>query len=572
MPVVRSYARQVAPAPIPSVRRSAASTPAAEGVPLEQANANVGRAIAGLGGVGVDLALNAYGQQQREQQRQRDEATRQADQLAVLAADNELSTWERDRLYDPEKGALSQKGPAAFGLPEQIDGEFAQKAADLTDRLGTQTQRAMFARVKYERGQSVALTVRRHVDQEIQSYTGNELKAKIDNTVDEATRNALDPRMVRDTLTSGEATLRAFAPRLGVGPEQLKEQIGALRSTVHVGVINRLLSEQQGQAAKVYFEETKGEIAADQIDNVQNALREGTVRQAAQKAADGILAAGGTLTEQRDKAKAITDPDVRDQTLSYIEHESIVQDKADQDAKEAQSRSVYDILDKTGSVRNIPAPVWAQMGGGERSAARSYAKSLAEGTDVKTDLKAYYGLLQTAMDDPEAFSRLNLYELGRSKLSKSDFEQFAGIQLSIRNKDRTKTDEQLSGPSTFTQIWNDTVKHAGIKDDTEASYQLRRRFEQTVETEQRVRGKKLDNVEQQQILDRLLLSVPGSASSSWLKPWTWGTDDKRGMDLTLDDIPQDQRQQIVDALRRGGQPVTESTILDTYLRSLARKK
>jgi hypothetical protein len=573
MPTVRTLTPQVSPTPLPAVRRTAASTPAAEGAPLQEARARKFDALAGLGGAVAQPALDTLGrmatQARQEQERQIREAKQQADELAVLAADNQMAAWERDRIFDPQKGALTIKGKDAIGLPEQIDTEYDKTANDVAATLSTPAQQVAFARIRNDRQQRVALTIRRHVDDQIQRYTAEEFKAKVDNVVDEAQRHALDPDMVKETLNSGEATIKTFAPQLGFGPEAVKDQVRALRSTVHEGVIRSMLSQGQTTAARVYFEGTQGEIAADRLDDVRNALKTGSTKATAQKEADRIQREGGTLTEQRDKAKAIEDPDVRDETLNYLEHEATVRASVQRATDEAQSRAAYDAIDQTHDVRSIPPAVWANMSGGERSAARSYAKNLAEGVDVTTDLKAYYTLYQTAMDDPATFAKLDLYAMAKAKLSKSDFEELTKVQVAIRNKD-PKADALLDGPSTSTQIFEATAKHAGIDPNSGDSYALRKRWDDSVATEQRVTGKKLGIPEQQKILDRLIMEAPGTSPWSYFKPWTWGST-KHGYEVTIDDIPQADRLTIVEILRRNHQPVTETTILDLYLRTKEAK-
>lgn len=563
MPVPRAR-RSIDLAPLPGARRTAALTPTAAGVGLQAARADVGRAISAVGGEVADIGTRLYGTELAYRARDIQEARQRADQLAIIAADNELATWERDRLYDPEQGALTLKGRDAFGLPETIDAEYSQKAGEIGGRLSTDAQRMAWARIQADRGQRVGLTVRRHVEQEIRTYTAGELQARIDNVIDSAQRNALDPRLIQADVERGEQAIKVLGKQLGFGPEQLEKGIAAMRSTVHLGVIDRLLSEDQSKAAKIYFEEAKGQIAADKIDDVERALRVGSVKKESQEAADQILATYDTLTKQREAAKAIDDPEVRDATLNYIEHEAVVRDREEREAEEARSRGVYDIIDRTGSVRSIPTRVWSQMSGNERSAARHYAELIAGGATQTTDLKTYYGLMQQAMDDPATFARMNLYDLAKSRLTKSDFEQFAGLQLSIRRGEQNKVEDTLGTYSTFTQIFNSTLRSAGIPTDTVDADTVRRRFEDLANAEARARGKKLTSPEIQAILDRLVLTVQEGSILGVFPGIPFY--DKRGFETTIDDVPQDQRRQIMETLKKSGQPITPDAVVDLYLR------
>lgn len=578
MPTVRKLDRQISPNPLPAVRRTAASTPTAEGADLAVARGQIGAALAGAGAAVATSATRLYSLQQQEQERQRKLAKQRADTLALTEYDNQLARWETDHLYDPQNGALTKRGKDAFNLPREIDAEFQKYASEQADVLITPEQKDGAAKLRLERQQRIGLTVRRHVEEQIQIYTANELTAKIDNTINAAQQHALDPGLVRDDLGRAEATVRELGAFMGFGPDQITQKIDAMRSDVHLGVIDRLLSADQTKAATVYFEEAKDQIAGDKIDDVQRALRAGSVKGEAQTTFDRILAEGGTLTEQRTKAKEIDDPDVRDAVLGYLEHEAAVKDAADRDIAEARNRQVYDILDRTKSVRSIPPNLWAEMSGSERSSARSYAKSLIEGVgDVTTDPKAQYGLYQQAMDDPSTFARLDLWKF-KAKLGKQDFEELARLQLSIRTGERNKVDDALDPIFTDTQLLNSTLGAIGLTSEkdrnSEQALGLRRRYTSMVETEERLRGKKLSTAERQQVLDRLILNVTTEPGSWWnILPGGKSFTDvqKRGYALTIEDVPAAMRPQIVESLTKARIPVTDDTILDTYLRYLEQQ-
>ena len=568
MPVVRGR-REVSTSAIPGARRTAAETALSQGAGLEQARVETNQAIAGIGAAIARPGYSIFARDAAETRRLQEEERRRANDLAVLGAENRLAEWERTRLYDPKQGALTLKGKDSFELPETIEEEFGKLAGELETGLGNPEQKAAFARVRAQRQNQVSMTVRRHVYGEMQTYRAQELKARVDNATNLAIANALDPRAAGAELQRAVDAITLEAPRLGFGPEQVANQVAAVRSTVHVGTIERLIENDQTSAARVYFEEAKGQINGEALANVEKALEAGALKQNAQKESDAILAAGGTLTQQREKARQIQDPDLRDAVMQRIEHEAAVQERIERETHEDRLRGVYDILDRTPNVANIPATEWSRMSGAERASARAYAEAKAKGTPVETDLATYYSLMQKAAEDPEAFAQENLLRY-RGKLHETEFKQLAGMQVSVRNGERRSDD--LEAYSTFTQIFNDTLQGAGIDTDDPEALNLRRRFEQMAETEARLAGKKkLANTEIQAVLDRLVMQVT-TEKGGWMNFIPGGQPffdvNKRGFDLTIDDVPQTARPQIVDALRRRNIPITNDTILDTYLRYL----
>jgi hypothetical protein len=347
------------------------------------------------------------------------------------------------RLYDPQSGALSVHGKDAMPLPEQIAGEYDQVTGAIAMGLGNDRQKLAFAKVKESRGQQLDLTIRKHVYGEMQRYEGQELQSTITNATNNAIANASDPRRVGMELARAVDAIKTHAPRLGLGPEEVAQQVDAVTTKTHVGVIEGLLAQDQTKTAQVYFDETKSAIKGEALARIEKALSVGKTRSEGQKAADAIVAAGGTLTEQREKARAIDDPDVRDNVMQRIEHEDAVKEKVQREAEQATLTNAYGIVDRTKSVDGIP-PADVVTLANHMPALRAYAIARAKGVPVETDYPTYYGLLSKAGDDPAAFVKENLLTY-RAKLDDGEFKQLADIQLRIKNGDRAAADKATSG-------------------------------------------------------------------------------------------------------------------------------
>ena len=352
MPVVRGAERQVGTAALPGARRQAAETAESQGAGLARARATINDTIGAVGNMAARAGIAAF-TGLREQERER------ANQVALLAASSELDKWELERLHDPEKGALNVRGEASFTLPEDIDQEYEKVAGTIEAKLGTPEQKAAWSRMKQERGANIALNIRRHVAGEMRTYETTKLKATIEGAQQLAIANALDPRRVGVEMTRAIDAMRAAAPRLGVSQEVLDQQIRAFQSGTHEGVIENLIANDQERAAAAYFAEAREQIHGDRHDDITKMLEAGSLKKQGQEESDKIIAAGGTLTEQRAKAKQIADPKLRDEVMARIEHEATVQDRVEREQKEATMRGAYDIVDRTGRVGAIPSNVWA---------------------------------------------------------------------------------------------------------------------------------------------------------------------------------------------------------------------
>jgi hypothetical protein len=577
MPRVTTYGgRKVATEALPGVRKTAAETPGSTGVGLAeaetgaalkkgQAAAQRAEALAGLGGTVAQVGSHLLDLQAQERER--------ADDVALLEAKNYLKRWQIDRLYNPEKGALTQKGKAALPLPEQIDTEFTELTGEIEKGLNPR-QLAKWQAVKGDAGVNLHAEIQRHVFGQMQAYEGEELQSRIVNGTNLAIANAMDPRRVGVELAGVIDDVKKSAPRLGLGPEQVQAQVEKITSATHVGVIERLLTNEQTKAAQIYFDETKGQISGDAMARVEKALEEGSLRKESQTKADAIIAKGGTLTEQRAAVKDIDDPKLRDAVQDRIEHEAIIKDRQDREAEEATLTSAYNTVDQSHDVRSIPPATWAGLQGSAKSALRSYAEHLAKGVPVETDLPTYYALMQQAASEPETFLSQNLLNY-KAKLDEVEFKQLAGLQLSIRSGDRNKADKDLAGFLTHKQILDNTLAQYSIPTEESkqsaaqksAVAQLQRMLDRRVEAAQS-RGQKVTNVEIQQTLDDLLSqgeTVPGSWWNIWPGGKSVSDSTKRLIDLTPADIPADVRQRIETRLRARNRPVSDATVLDVYL-------
>lgn len=579
MPTVSTYgARKVSTSPFPGVRKTAAETPESTGVGLDQAREQTGEQLGRLGQTVTGVGLSWL----KDHAAAAAEERRQADIVAVLDFENGLAEWEQKRVYDNRDGALTLKGKNSYELPEQIAAEYDAVAGDLTAKLGTDKQRIAAQRIKQQRGQQLALTIQRHVFGEREKEYAASVDASVDNHVNAGLANATDG--ARITLELGQAvqTVRSYGATLGQSDDAIAQHVAAVQTKMHVGVIESLLAQRQTTKARIYFEAKRGEIDGDALARVTKALEVGTTRAEGQKASDAILAAGGSLAEQRTKARAIDDPDVRDDVMQRLEHESAVNEKQTRDADELKLRTVYDIVDKTKNVANIPPAIWASLDGGARSSLRSYANGLAKGVPVETDLPTYYGLMTKAGADPETFATMNL--LGyKGHLGEAEFKQLAGLQLSIRNGDRTKADRDLAGFRTHSEIIDGSLAQYGMdpkaKEGTPqytAIAQLRRMVDNQVASLEANTGKKPSNADIQDVVDKILSTSEKIPGSWWGGlPFTAGhffDSTKRAIELTIADVPAAEQVKIAAKLRKYGLPVSDATVLDLYITQKAGAK
>lgn len=569
MPVVPIVRRQVQAAGLPDVKLTAAQTPESLGA---QPNDPVASALIGAGHSAETLGLETFG-------RIVDEERKKADQVAVLSADTALAKWENQAIYDPQNGALTKKGKDALGVPETVGDDFNKRADEIDATLTTPEQKMAFRRIRAERSINVDSTLRRHTLAEMQQYQAGELDSSLVNSRSAAISNSADPKRVGLELQRQIDAIDTHAKQLGFGPEEVQKQKDATTSATLVGVIENELAQGHNKVAQTYFDETKGQIKGDALARIEKSLKEGTVRAEGQKQSDAIIAAGGTLSQQLEKARAITDPEIRDRATEYIEHHNAVQDKIQRDDLEAASKAAFNALDSSnGNLRKIPPTAWESFPGSVKASLRAYAEKLASGETIETDWKTFYGLVDKAGTDPNSFAAENILSY-RGKLANAEFKQMADLQLSIRNKD-SKAREPLAEFGTEAQIVSDSLQQYGFEtepskqssDEKNAIAELRRRVREQVGL---LKKKDITQKDIQSIVDGILSQKADVKGSWWgLVPFNgvslFGSS-KRVIDLKIGDVPAADKDQITQALRSKGKPISDATILDLYIRAQGLK-
>lgn len=586
MAIVPYGQRKVQTAALPGVRRTAAETQASQGVGVFEAEARAalvkGQAAAGTANAAARLA-NQVGSSVEQVTDLIVAERRKADEVQSLANENQLSTWVNKRLYDPQTGALNVKGKDAMPVPEQVFRDFEAFAGEIERGLPNERQKLAFEQQRAQVALNLDGALKRHVFGEMQKYDATETQSAIANNVQAAITNANDPRMVGQSLTKALGAAAGYAKRNGVGPEVAAQQADAIKEQTHTGVIASLIAQDNTKAAAVYFEEVKnaGQLKGEALTKIEKALAEGKARKIAQLEADKIIAAGGSLTSQREKARQIEDADVRDNVMQRIEHESAVQEKAERDRDVLTLRGAYNLIDQSGGdINSIPATVWTSLEGAQRSALRSYANALAKGVPIETDLPTYYSLMQQAAKDPATFLNQNLLNY-RAKLDETEFKQLAGLQLAMGQGDTKKVEKELGGFRTNNQILEDALAGYGLdpaaKPTTEggkAIAQLRRMLDVRVQTQEALTGKKPTNTDIQGMIDGILsqsTKVPGSWWNAFPGGKPFFDQEKRLIDTAIEDVPADERRLVEQALKAKGRPISDATVLDLYLESQARK-
>lgn len=220
---------------------------------VAQASTDASGLASGLSSLAGDLA----DVQQRE--------VRDANQTALLNADNQLGTWQNNALFNPENGAFTRKGSAALNISQAVLADYDKQQQSIYDTLANDQQRQMFRQSSLQRRSSLEAKLGSYEFGEQQQYKDDVDKSSIQLAMDSAALNYNDPEAVAQNRAKMDAVLQLRGARNGWSPEEMQAQRQRMNSSLSQAVIQRTLVESPQKARGLYEQFKDGMTAEDQI-------------------------------------------------------------------------------------------------------------------------------------------------------------------------------------------------------------------------------------------------------------------------------------------------------------------
>lgn len=494
----------------------------------------------------------------------------EADQLAVIESDAKLAAATNVLLYDSERGAFARRGKDA--LKGQVDTEAAWRKAvsEVEVGLTNDRQRMAFRRTAASREQDLNRALMRHVSTEMDEYGKEVTNASLLNEYALIVKNYDDPARVQEGVGRLRAVITLDARRTGEPSEVTQQRIGAVVSRTHTAVIDRILAENGGYArAREYYDRVKDSIVGDEAVKVEKALRAGTVLGEGQRHADEIIAVSGvTRADAFEKARKLSDPEIREETEKRLDVEFRRRDSAEQEAQETRFKAASDIVE---SGRRVAPSVWSALTLGERNALDARQRQIAGGRDAETDWKLYYDLKLKAADPDQraAFLSENLLQY-RHRLGESEFKELVNAKTFLL---KGTPDKALTGYLTVAAKVDDAIKDAKIKPDSDRGRDLRRAVDRAVLSYKQSSGREdvppaeLDKIIDAQVMQKVLINKPFEIDPS-RRVGLVAEDDRGRAYVKPGEIPPSERNDLIQRMRRAGTRVTDSKLSRAYAQIL----
>ncbi|WP_313284734.1 transglycosylase SLT domain-containing protein [Pseudomonas sp.] len=233
-----------------------------------------------------------------------------------------------------------------------------------------------------------------------------------------------------------------------------------------------------------------------------------------------------------------------------------------QDAQNLES--AWDVVLQGNSWDTIPAATWAALPAEGRKQIMDYKPGRP------TDQEVYY----RARDEIVSGNELNLLGM-RAKLSDTDFQELTKLQQDRREKGA----EATSSIGSNDNIFKEALRVAGIdpeakagKRDAKSVAAARRYVDTQIRALEQDQGKKATPDQVQKVVDRAFIQGDVDGSGNWWNLGQWTSkrrtferqDGDKVIVRDIKQIPPDEHQQIVEAMKRHGQKPNDADILRLF--------
>ena len=418
---------------------------------------------------------------------------------------NKLSKTRRE-LYegtDEQEGYSTLTGKTALERRQEFEEKFGKERDRLlsqasNDRIrrkiegkfAAQTEQFMSNVAGHKNGQQIKY------DDDVYASTITEAEQSAISAPDEQTRR----QYITDIKT---ATYNHFMKRTGDAKIAESEAEKAV-TKAHSDVINDMLLKPDGaKMADEYLTKNRTGIDADEFGKLKNAIKEGSLLETGQKAAQAA-ADKYDLSDAAQAEQALAE--VRKQYAGKPEQKKAAEDAVMSRIKEeAAFTTMKERQARESAIGKLAADGQAKLTAPELAALLSttggatYLKQRREGEEVKTDQKVYNEL--NTMDRRKFTFEVDLTQYV-GKLSETDWKYMSNLQRSYRDTFNSNDAKAITDLSTTQQDLTTAVNELGLsgtKNDEKRGRFLRRGRE-ALDAARAKKGADLTDTERREVL------------------------------------------------------------------------
>lgn len=508
-------------------------------------SAPVFAAINKLGNTAIDM---------HEQEREK------ADQQRILEERRALNDWELQNVYDPEKGAVARRGKDAFGLQEELEGNYSKFLQEREKGLSTDTQRASFRQMAESRRESILRWSQGHVGQQIKAVEDSEYMSSLESSKE---RGTVDPNNLPLERSFIKQQVMTRAQREGWAPEQVAQELRKHDTDLQARYISGLLADKNGVAARDYFEKVKADLDPDAAKKLQPAIDEVFRRGEGQRLSEELVGRYGTGAIS--KIDSIKDPDLQDEVRQRIKQRISDQEQMKNVAQERTFEQAYNIVAKSRNLDDI-AHILPSLSPAQQESLKSYIKK----DSTVTDREAYEEI-KLGLANPGTRAKYLQMDLNQKRhlLSDSDFQEIVKDKVALMNGDKD-TQAKLDGFLTDKETIESMLEDADISKDSDKARMFKEKLDRILIQHQKRTNKKATNDELRSLAKPLLLDVVTKKNRFWFDTTKKAFELQPGDSIEEIEVPQADAELIASELKKRGKPATQEAIVKIYIKGQAK--
>ncbi|WP_136474552.1 hypothetical protein [Pseudomonas sp. DG56-2] len=186
----------------------------------------------------------------------------EANQTFAISTDSGATEWKNNRLYNPESGAMSQKGENAIGLTERVMADWGDYSKSVIENAKTPAQKMIASRIMSNQGSQIQGQLSPYELQEIKVYKDGVSAGGVITAQNDAALNYGVPGAIDQAQMKIEGILDLQGQRNGWSPELLGANKQKALSGMMTDVVQNALTKST-QAGQALFDRYKPIMDAD---------------------------------------------------------------------------------------------------------------------------------------------------------------------------------------------------------------------------------------------------------------------------------------------------------------------
>ena len=432
MPVVPTY---------DNLRTSVAPMPGPQVGPMDgpaRQSAQFGEAVGRAGGALQSIMLD---------EQQRADQTRIADAMNQAVAARLRLTHDKSDGYTRLVGRNALERPDGKGLDEEYAGRLKGDIDAIDAGLGNDQQRRVFRQQAGQMLVQFGADVAQYRNRQHTAYQISTAEGTIATARDMASLESGNPEAVAQAQGAIKDAVYELGRLHGWSAQETLAKTVEQLSPMHASVATEAIQQGRIDYAKTYLEQVKAELTPQARMQLGAALKIGDTNARAQAFGDEVIGKGLTLSDALGEARKRFEGEAEVAAVREVKDRFGEQEIARALDVKAVGSAAWSAVMATGRIPpTMLADLRAKAPEEERQirdwleAKQRRAKADAEGKQ-QTDMDVYYGLRRMAIDDPAAFSALDLRR-SQPYLKDGDLKHLIEIQGSISKGDAKAMESQ----------------------------------------------------------------------------------------------------------------------------------